>query len=110
LPLTTVDEKIQETVVVIISPGATDRVSAFGSNAARQNFGKGAVAVVLIQEVIGALFIVGDEQIQVAIVVVVSPGAASRQAHIGDDIAAGDFGEGGLSAGIGQRGKEDRAR
>src|SRR5207247_11038099 len=44
-------KKIEQPVVVKICPGAPARVAPVGYNAARQNFGKGAVGVVSIEEV-----------------------------------------------------------
>ena len=66
------ERQIQEAVVVHIAPTGGDRTLAFHHSGVVGYFGKGAVAVVA-QQVVFVLFFIGDVQVEVAVVVVVSP-------------------------------------
>ncbi|MNL00034.1 hypothetical protein D3C87_1204520 [compost metagenome] len=61
------------TVVVVIAPGRTDRVPVVIDAGFSGDLGEGAVAIVAIQQV-GPVN--GDEDVEIAVVVIVADGAA----------------------------------
>src|SRR6266487_4131876 len=76
-------------VVVVVPPGGALRVRIVRGNWANRYAREGAVAVVAI-EIIKRRSKVAHEQVQVAIVVVISPGAAGGIPALGHDWSVGD--------------------
>ena len=86
------DEEIEMAVFVVVDPGAAGVPARFGAGleeaGAFGDVGEGAVAIVVIENV---LAVVGDEEIVVAVVVVVADAAGLSPA--GADVEAGTFGD-----------------
>ncbi len=76
-------------IIIIVHPTAATAGATIIDDDAFRNFGKSSVAVILIQAIVAA--IVGDKQIQIAVVVIVTPTAGPRVVSVGYDISAGDF-------------------
>ena len=86
------DEEIEMAVFVVVDPGAAGVPARFGAGleqaGAFGDVGEGAVAVVVIENI---LAVVGDEEIVIAIVVVVAD--AAGLSPTGADVEAGTFGD-----------------
>ena len=75
-------KNVDPTVVVVISPGRTGRISAFGAlvdDFTCGDAGEGTIALVMIERAVDPAGVY-DEQIQVPVVVVVHPGTRQRVA------------------------------
>src|SRR5438105_4709064 len=83
------DEQIEETIVVIIAPGAAHRACCIRGDAAGGDSRERAIAVIVVQKI--PLAIVCHEQIKEAVVIVVAPGTAFRGADVIDDTARSDL-------------------
>ena len=71
------DVEIDETIVVVISPGGALDKPQGGQAAGRALFGKGSIAVVVVEAAVvgaGGVGLVAYEKIEPAIVVIISPG------------------------------------
>jgi hypothetical protein len=94
------DQQVEKSIVVVISPSASISNGAVVSKAAGGNFREGPIAIIVIKEIVLARAIgrpVGDKQVKESIVVVVSPGGASRIAHVIRDRAGRYFREGAIA-------------
>ena len=97
LPVQIGDEQIEETIVVIVSPGAPISNGAVIDEASRRDFREGAIPVVMVKKIVlarAARRAVGDEKIEEPIIVVICPGRAPGISNVGDEGARGDFREG----------------
>ena len=85
------DEQIQIPIIIVVAPGGAKRISNIGCDAACCHFGEGAVAVIMVEKVF--LAIIGNKQIEKAIIIVITPRAAFGIAYVSCDCACGDSGE-----------------
>ena len=67
-------DQIEIAVVVVVRPGATERVDVIGGEERRQHLGEGPVPVVGVAVIELSAPETGDEQIQPAVVVEIAPG------------------------------------
>src|SRR5262245_41665055 len=69
--------QVKEPVIVKISPGASNRRSAVSYGVAADDPGESAVAIVVVEEVV-AEHPIGDEQIEIAVIVVITQRCVAR--------------------------------
>jgi hypothetical protein len=86
------DKEVEVAVPVVVGPRTGVGVAVVADNVAFGDLGERAVAVVAEQAVV-LLLLVGDEKIEVAVAVVIAPGAAGRVVPLGRDRAVLDRGE-----------------
>ena len=84
-------EQVQISIIIVVAPSAAHGASAIGHNAPGDNPGESAVAVVSVEDIIASKN--ADEQVEISIVVVISPGSANRVGNICRDSAGRHFGE-----------------
>src|SRR5262249_20766788 len=82
-------KKIEITIIIEVGPGATPRIAHLLPDPTVRDQGECSVALIVVQKTF--LAEVGDKQIQITIVIVITPGATGRISDIGDDRVAGDF-------------------
>ena len=96
------DEEIQVSVIVIITPGTTERpavgVDGIIDNDPIEDFCECTVPVASVEGIVAVCYAsVGQEQIEVAIVVVVTPGTSVGIFNDAGERAIGDLCEGSVA-------------
>src|SRR5947208_2455271 len=89
------NEQIKVAVVVVITPGTTHRQPNIIDDVAGSDLGETAVTVVAIEEVSPCQ--VTHEQIQIPVVVIISPNSAQRISTIIDDGSGGNLAKGAVA-------------
>ena len=89
------DKQVQETVVVVIRPGAPVRIHGSRDRRALRHLREPSVPLIMVEAVVGGSpdREVGDEQVREAVVVIVAPGASAGTDLSIVERSAGDSGE-----------------
>ena len=96
MPVQIRDKQIEETIIVIIAPGAAIPGGVIINEAATDNFLECPVSPVFIEEIFDSGSVglsVRHEEIEVSIIVEIGPGRPPGKTHLRSDDGIGDSGK-----------------